>query len=140
LSGVPDFGCASETIVLVDVSADAETMCDVSLDLIRSDVSDPRADDGEVSLPSSTELVGFSGSRVAGSDVGGLTVESECCGSSADVHPEELEDVFDRSRDFAGSGVAPEGDGPDFFTEFGPAAGPESVDPVLADELPEDAD
>jgi hypothetical protein len=46
---VPDSGVASETIVLVDVSADVATGCDDSLDLSRSDVSDPRADDGEVS-------------------------------------------------------------------------------------------
>jgi hypothetical protein len=73
--------------------------------------------------------------------VGGLTVEDECCGSSADVDPEELEDVSDRSGDFAESDVAPEGAAaPGLFIEFAPVAGPESVDPVFVDEASEDAD
>jgi len=89
-----------------------------------------------VSLPSSAELLGFS----VPESVGGLTVESERCESSADVDPEEIEDVFDSSSDSTGSDVAPEGDGPGLSTDFAPAAGPESVDPVFADEAPEAAD
>jgi hypothetical protein len=136
LSVVPDFGAGSETIVLVDASSDVASMWDVTPDLSRSDVSDPRAGDGDVSLPSSAELLGFS----VPESVGGLFVECERCKSSTDVDPEEIEDAFDRSGDSAGSDVAPEGDGPGLSTDFAPAAGPESVDPVFADEAPEVAD
>jgi hypothetical protein len=122
LSAVPDSGARSETIVLVDVSADVASMWDVTPDLSRSDVSDPRADDGDVS-----------------SDVDGVVVDSDSPASSSPLES-VAGDVFDRSGDSAGSDVAPEGDGPGLSTDFAPAAGPESVDPVFADEAPEAAD
>ena len=72
--------------------------------------------------------------------MGGLAVEAGYCGSSPDDDPEELEDVFVRSGEFAGSDVAPEGAAPGLFIGFAPVAGPESVAPVFADDASEDAD